>query len=230
VQANLPQLEGVKAGTQKEFDYVFPADYRVDEVKGKTAHFVVTLKELKEKKVPPLDDALAEKSGSGTHTLKELRERIRTDLERAQRRTIDNDEREALIKGLIEKNPFDVPRAMVERAMDMMLEGAFNMMSRTGMDPNRANIDWPKLREDFRPRAEGEVRGQLLFEALAKQEKIEASDEDYEKKLESIAEETGNPLSQIRKAYKAGDAKDGLRGKIREEKTIAFLKSSATYS
>jgi FKBP-type peptidyl-prolyl cis-trans isomerase (trigger factor) len=69
-----------------------------------------------------------------------------------------------------------------------------------------------------------------LFEQLSKQEKIEVSDEDYEKKLEVIAEETGNPLSQVRKAYKPAEAREGLRGKIREEKTIAFLKSSATYS
>jgi trigger factor len=230
VQANIPQLEGVKVSDQKELDYTFPADYRVEEVKGKTAHFTITVKELKEKKVPALDDALAEKSGAGVHTLKELRERIKRDLERAHQRQAENEEREALIKGLVEKNPFDVPRAMIERAMDMMLEGAFNMMARNGMNPNQAGIDWAKLREDFRPRAETEVRGQLMFEALSKQEKIEVTDEDFEKKLEAIAEETGNPLSQVRKAYKSPDSKDGLRGRLREEKTIAFLKSAATYS
>lgn len=230
VQANLPQLEGVKVGDKKELDYMFPADYRVDDVKGKTAHFTVTLKELKEKKVPPIDDALAEKSGAGVHTLKELRERIKKDLERANRRTADGQERDEIIKGLIEKNAFDVPRAMVERAMDMMLEGAFNMLARSGMDPNQANIDWAKLREDMRGKAETEVRGQLLFEAVSKQEKIEVVDEDLEKKLETIADETGNPLSQVRKAYKDAQSKDGLKGRIREEKTIAFLKAAATYS
>lgn len=230
VQANIPQLEGVKVGEKKDVDYTFPADYRVEEVKGKTARFSITVKELKEKKVPPIDDALAEKSGAGVSTLRELRERIKKDLDRAHQRNADNEQREAIIKGLIEKNPFDVPRAMIERAMDMMLEGAFNMMARTGMDPNKANIDWAKLREDFRPKAEAEVRGQLMFEALSKQEKIEVTEEDYEKKLETIAEETGNPLSQIRKAYKAPESKEGLKGRIREEKTIAFLKSAATYS
>lgn len=230
VAANLPQLEGVKVGGKKEFDYAFPADYRVEEVKGKTAKFTVTLKELKEKKVPPLDDSLAEKSGSGVHTLVEMKERIRKELARANKRSSDNDEREAIINGLAAKNTFDVPKGMIDRAMDMMLENAFNIMSRSGMNPNQANIDWGKLREDFRPKAELEVRGQLMFEALAKQEKLEVSDEDLEKKLEEIAEETGNPLSQIRKAYKAAEAKDGLKGRIREEKTIAFLKSAATYS
>ncbi|MBK7864680.1 MAG: trigger factor [Archangiaceae bacterium] len=230
VNANIPQLEGVKVGGQKELDYAFPADYRVEEAKGKTAHFVITLKELKEKKVPPVDDALAVASGAGVHTLAELRERIKRDLERAHKRQQENDEREALIKGLIEKNAFDVPKAMIERAMDMMLEGAVNMMARQGMDPNQLNLDWNKLREEFRVRAEAEVRGQLMFEALSKQEKIEVSDEDLEKRLEALAEETGNPLSQVRKAYKTAEAKESLRSRVREEKTIAFLKSNATYS
>lgn len=230
VQGHLPALEGVKVSDKKEIDYAFPADYRVEEVKGKTARFSVMLKELKEKKVPPLDDALAEKSGAGVHTLKELRDRIRKDLERAHKRQAENEERDELVKGLIEKNAFDVPRAMVERAMDMMLDGAVNMMARSGMDPNRVNIDWAKLREDFRGKGETEVRAQLLFEAVSKQEKIEVNDDDYEKKLEAVADETGNPLSQVRKAYKDAQAKDSLRARIREEKTIAFLKSAATYS
>jgi trigger factor len=230
VEANLPQLEGVKLKEKKEFDYAFPADYRVEEVKGKTAKFTVTLKELKSKKVPGLDDAFAEATGAGVHTFKELRDRIRKDLELAQKRNIDNDEREAIINALIERNKFEVPRAMTDHAMNMMLENALQIMARSGMDPNTTNLDWNKLREDFRPRAEAEVRGALMFEALAKQEKIEVSDEDVEKKLEAIAEESGNPLSQVRKAYKTQESKDNLKTRVREEKTIAFLKSAATYS
>lgn len=229
VNAKIPQLEGAKIGDTREVEFKFPEEQRED-LKGKTAKFVVTLKEIREKRLPAIDDALAEKSGAGVHTLKELRDRIKKDLERANKRKADDEEREALIKGLIEKNGFDVPRAMVERAMDMMLEGAFNMLARSGMDPNRVNIDWAKMREDFRTKAETEVRGQLLFEAVSKQENIEVTEDDLEKKLEAIAEETGSPLSQVRKAYKEPQNKDALKARIREEKTIAFLRSNATYS
>ncbi len=229
IHAKIAQLEGAKVGESRDVEFKFPDDHR-DDVKGKTAKFAVTLKEIREKKLPAIDDALAEKSGAGVHTLKELRDRIKKDLERANKRKADDEEREALIKGLIEKNGFDVPRAMVERAMDMMLEGAFNMLARSGMDPNRVNIDWAKMREDFRTKAETEVRGQLLFEAVSKQENIDVTEDDLEKKLEAIAEETGSPLSQVRKAYKEPQNKDALKARIREEKTIAFLRSNATYS
>jgi trigger factor len=103
-------------------------------------------------------------------------------------------------------------------------------MARSGMDPNQLNLDWAKLREEFRAKAETEVRAQLLFEAISKQEKIEVQDEDIEKKLEVLSEESGSPLSQVRKAYKDSESKSALRSRIREEKTIAFLKSAATYS
>jgi trigger factor len=119
---------------------------------------------------------------------------------------------------------------MVERAIMSMLEGMASMLARSGMDPRTANLDWRRLREDFRPRAESEVRGRLLFEAVARQEKIEVSDEDFEKKLESLSEESHNPLSQVRKAYREPKSRDALLSQIREEKTIAFLKSAATYS
>ncbi len=198
VEANLPQLEGVKLKDKKDFDYTFPADYRVEDVKGKTAKFSVTLKELKSKKVPALDDAFAEATGAGVHTFEgaaeiAFRKRPRARAESAQHRRPT--ERDAIINALIERNKFEVPRAMVDHAMNMMLENALQIMARSGMDPNTTNMDWNKLREDFRPRAESEVRGALMFEALAKQEKIEVSDEDVEKKLETIAEESGNPLS-----------------------------------
>lgn len=228
IDANLPQIEGMKVGETKPIDYKFPDDYRVDDVKGKTATFTVTLKELKEKKTPPLDDALAEKLG--TPTLVELKEKIRKDLERAAAARSKNDEREAMFKALVEKNPFELPQAMTERGIDMMLEGALRAIHRGGVDPRQLGLDFNKLREDFRPKAELEVRGQLIVEAIGKQEKIEVNDAELEKKLEDLAEEGGQALSTVRKYYKDEEERQGLVSRVREQKTIEFLKSQATYS
>jgi trigger factor len=228
IDANLGQLEGMKLGETKSIDYKFPDSYRVEEVKGKTASFTVTLKELKEKKVPPLDDALAEKLGQGT--LVELKARIRKDLEKASEARVRNEEREALFKALVEKNPFDLPTAMIERGVDLMLDGALRAIARGGVDPRQLGLDFEKLRDDFRPKAELEVRGQLLLEAIAKEEKVEVVDAELEKKLEEVSAETGQPLSAVRKHYKDEDERQALVSRVREQKTIEFLKSQATYS
>lgn len=148
---------------------------------------------------------------------------------RANQAKADQDEREALIKALVEKNPFEVPKSMVDRGADMMLENAFQSMARGGIDPRQLGLDVNSLRGEFRPRAEIEVRGQLLFEAIAEHEKFEATDEDIEKKLEEIATEANATLSQVKKHYKDADAKEGLKRRILEDKTVAFLKGAATY-
>ncbi len=228
IDANLQAIEGMKVGETKTIDYKFPEDYRVEEVKGKTAVFVVTLKELKEKKVPPLDDALADKLG--TKTFVELKEKVRKDLEKASAVRNRNDERDALFRALLEKNTFELPQAMTERGIDMMLDGALRAIHRGGVDPRQLGLDFNRLREDFRPKAELEVRGQLIVEAIGKQEKIEVSDEELEKRLEEVAEETGQTLAVVRKHYKDEDERQSLVGRVREQKTIEFLKSQATYS
>lgn len=228
VNANLAQLEGVKVGEVKAFDYTFPADYRVEEIKGKTAQFSVTLKELKVKKVPAADDAWAEKMG-GT-TLAAFQAKIRADLERAAKGRAEADDREAIIKALSEKNAFEVPKAMIDRATDMMLDGAFRSMARSGVDLRSLGLDLEKMREEFRPKGEAEVRGQLLFESVGLQEKIDASDDEVEKKLAALAEEAGQPIANVRKQFKSAEDKESLKHRIREEKILAVIREAATRS
>ena len=221
VDANMPQLVGVKVGETKEFDYAFPADYRIEQMKGKTAHFTVTVKELKLKSTPAEDDAFA--VTLGVENLEKLKERVKLDLERSEKTKAINDEREETFKALIEKNTFDVPRSMIDRAVQMMMDQAFRAVSRGGVDPSTLGLDLEQFRAEFRPKAELEVRGQLLLEAIAAAEKIEVSDAEVEAKLEQMATESGAALSQVRKAFRGEDEKAGLRNRVREEKTITFL-------
>jgi len=189
IEGNLPELQGAKVGEKKELDYTFPADYRVDEVKGQTARFVVTVKSIKEKKVPALDDAFAKTLGE--ESLDTLKARMRKDLEKAAKNRAEVDERDALFKALYEKNPIDVPQAMVNRGVDFMLENALGGLMRSGMDPNMLQLDWGKLREELRPKAMLEVRGQLLLEAIAKEEKLEVSEAEIDERMKSSLKTQG---------------------------------------
>ncbi len=225
IEGNLPALEGAKLGGTKELDYKFPDDYRVEEIKGQTAHFVVTVKELKQKKVPPLDDAFAKEMGE--ETADALKARIRRDLEKAAKNRVEIDERDALFKALIEKNPIEVPTAMVNRGVDFMLENALGSLMRSGMDPNMLQLDWGKLREELRPKATLEVRGQLLLEAVAKEEKLEVADAEVDARLEKLATDAGVGLDVVKKQYQSAEARESLKNRTKEEKVIAFLKQHA---
>lgn len=230
VESNIAALEGVKVGDSKEIDYTFPADYRVEEVRGKTAHFRLDLKGLKKKVVPELNDEFAKDAGLGVQTLAELKEKLKADLQKAQAHKLQTEQREALIKALVERNPFEVPQAMVERALDSMLEGALRQMARSGFDPRRLNLDFMSIREEMRERALQEVKGTLLFEAVALKEGIQATDADIEKKIAELATESGQPESAVRKFFKDPEERFGLGLRLREEKTVEFLKAQAKYS
>lgn len=239
IEGKIAGVEGMKVGSQKAVDYAFPKDYgthpKTGEVDpeggalaGKVATFQVTLKSLKAEIVPELNDEFAKEVGGG-ETLVDLKAKVRADLERSAVNRAKVEEREALIKALVEKNPFEVPKAMVDRAVDIMLDGALRQLQRTGLDPRSLQLDFNSLREEMRPRAITEVKGTLLLEAIALKEKVEATDADVEKKLEEIAEEAKQALSAVRKVFR-GEQLEGLKLRLREEKTVEFLKARAKYS
>jgi trigger factor len=229
LESRMAQLEGARIGSTVELDHAFPADFSVEHMRGKRARFTVQLKALKTKVVPELNDDFAQEVQGGK-TLEELRNKIRSDLEKEARSKAAAEERDQLVKALIEGNPFDVPNAMVDRAAEAMLDGALRAMARGGIDPRQLNLDVGKLLEDMRPRALVEVKAVLLLEAIAEQESLTVSDQEVDAKLEEIAKDSGQPPAKIRKHFKQPEERRGLIQKMREEKTVEFLKGAAKYS
>lgn len=229
IKGNIAELAGVKVGETKDVQFTFPEDYSVEEVRKKTATFHVHVKGLKKQVTPELNDDFA-KEVQGGQTMDDLRKKVRDQLERSLKNAAAQKEREEILSKLVEKNPFEVPKAMIDRAVDVMLRGALRTMSERGIDPRYLQFDFDKLREEMRPRAETEVKGTLLLEAIADKQNITTSEEESEKKLEELAAEANMPLSQVRKQFKDADSKEALAMRLREEKTIEFLKSRAKYS
>ena len=116
---------------------------------------------------------------------------------------------------------------MVNRGVDFMLENALGGLMRSGMDPNMLQLDWGKLREELRPKATLEVRGQLLLEAVAKEEKLEVSDAEIDARMQKLATDSNVGLEVVQKQYQAAEARDALKNRTKEEKVIAFLKQHA---
>jgi len=226
MRGNVAELAGAVVGQKRELDHTFAADDSEASRAGKTAHFSFTLKGLKRQLVPPLDDDFAKEVGGG-ETLAELKAKVRGDLETAARNRAAQDEREQLVKGLVERNPFDLPKAMIERGLDAMLDGALRMMARQGLDPSRLNLDFSSLREEMRPKAEAEVRGTLLLQAVAEKEGLSVNSEELDARIAQYATESGAPLHQVRKAFKEPEQKQALEQRVREEKTVEFLKAAA---
>jgi trigger factor len=228
-EGNLEALKGKKLGDVVEIEEPFPADHRVEALRGKIAKMRVTLKGLKTRQLPAVDDALAKSLGlEGVETLEQLRARIRADLGKREERRAENELRDALVKAALEKNEFEVPPALVERAIDSMIEGAAERFARQGIDIRQLGLDVARMRADLREQALLQVRGRLLLESIADAEKVEVTDEDLQAEVTRIAGELGLPLAQAQQQMRSAQARAALMTKIREDKALSVLSSAAT--
>ncbi len=227
----LPQLAGVKLGDTIEIDQTFPPDHRFEALRGKSGHFKVTLKGLKIREVPALDDELAKDLGAPeVDSLEGLRARIREDLGKREQHRSDSDLKDALVKAALARNDFEVPAALVERAVDTMIQGAAERFTRQGLDIRQMGLDVSRLRADLREQALLQVKGALLLEAIAEAEKIEVGEEDVQAEIARTAAEVRLPLARVQQELRSPQARAALENKLREDKALAFLTSEAKLS
>lgn len=227
-EGNLGLLAGKSIGDLVEFDEPFPADARDESLRGKLAHMKVTLKGLKARPLPALDDALAKQVGlEGVETLDALRARIKSDLEKRETRRAESELKDALVKAALAKNDFEVPPALVERAIDQMLDSAMERFARQGLQVQDLGLDFGKMRADLREQALLQVRGALLLEAIGEAEKVQVTDEDVNAEVARIAEELHLPLAQVQAQTRSAAARDALKNRLLEEKAFAVLSASA---
>jgi trigger factor len=225
----LPRLRGARVGETVEFDEAFPDDHRSATLRGKTTRMKVTLRGLRSRQLPAIDDALAAQLGiEGLATLEALRARIRSDLEKREARKVEAEFKDALIKAALERNDFEVPPSMVERAIDGMIEGTAERFARMGVDLRQLELDVARLRADLREQALLQVRGALLLEAVAAAEAIEVSDEELSAEMAKVAEEMGVPLATVQREMRGKEARAALQIRVREEKALAVLAGATT--
>ncbi len=219
-------LVGVSIGETREVVHTFSADHQPAQLANKTATFHVSLKALKTRILPPMDDQLAERAGVGSSLL-ELRNRIHREFMEAQNQKIAQETRKQLFQQLIERNSFEVPSALVEKRINQLLEASVEQFVRQGIDVRKLNLDVEQLRASIRPHAVADVKGALLVEAIADKESIAALPEDLDAKFKELSEKLSIPEDQVRQQVVNNQAMDAFRLQIREEKTLAFLKSKA---
>jgi len=219
------QVIGMKREESKDVEVSFPEDYGQAELAGKPAVFKVLMKEIKEKVVPELDDEFAK--GFGVDTLDELKEQLQTSYETQETNRVENDLREKLVGILIERNPVEVPEAMIAKQLDYMYENISNRMKSQGMSPEMLGITPESFRENYRTTAIEQVSGNLILEAIGRQENIVAEESEIDAKLEEIATMANAPIDMVKKYYAGPEARSGLMAQIAEEKVVGFLLESA---
>ena len=189
------QLVGLKAGETKEVKVNFPAQYGREDLNGKLATFNVTIKSMKEKELPAIDDEFA-KEVSEFDTLEELRNDIRKTLEKSSEAREKKEFEEAVIDALCANVVMDIPEVMVKRETDIMLKDLETKLKYQGLDLESyyqyTNNTEEKVREFMKEAAEKRVKTDLVITEIAKIEKIEASEEEMLEKAKEVAMQYGD--------------------------------------
>lgn len=220
-------LLGARLGETRELAVSFPADYAVEELRGKEARFQVVLKGLKRRETPALDDAFVQDLGGEAKTVPDLRAKLKADMQQQKRERAEGEQREKLLEALVAKNPVEAPPALVERNVDAMLEGMLEGFLRRGLDPRQLGLNLDRMRDELRQRALLEVKGYLLLEAIAEKEKIEASDDDLDRHFQKLSTELQQPPEKVKAAFRRQDSLESLKARLRQDKALAFLLGKA---
>ena len=224
-------LVGARIGELRDAAVTFPTDFSQPDLRGKEAQFKITLRGLKKRELPALDDAFAQDLGGEAKTLEDLKKTLRTDLEKQKRDTAEQEQRTKLLEALVEKNPIEAPPALIERNVDAMLQGMLEGFGRRGLDVSKLGINLDRIRQDLRSRAQLEVKGYLLLDAIADKEGLKVDEADLEAHFEKMAKEMQQPVEKIKVAYRRSqEAHEGLTARIRQDKALAFLLGKANLS
>lgn len=220
------QLLGLEPGANKSFTLHYPADYPIGELANTDVSYTVTVKALKRRVLPELDDEFAK--DLGVDSLEALTTRVREDLEHEAKHAAEREDRSELMKQLATRLPFDVPESMVNREVDRRLEDFARRLIDQKVDPRQAGIDWNAFRESQREVAREAVAAALVLDEVTRREKLEVSDAEVEAEVVKYAERTGRTPAAVRAALEKEGGLSRIYAGLRREKSIDFVTAHAT--
>jgi trigger factor len=212
-------LLGKKTGDHVDFPVTYPADFRNEELRGKSVSFSLDVKGVRERKLRPLDDAFASEV-VGMSDLAELKARIRLNLEGEARLKAMRDQEEAMIDQILAKNPLVLPESMVREYLDELLQRLKDeSRSWTAEEETR-------FRSEYRPLAERRIKRDLLIDAIIRAEGVSVGDEEIDQILRGSVEE-GVPPQEAERMLRNPAQRERARAHLAERKLFALLREKA---
>jgi trigger factor len=222
------QLQGARAGESRDVSVSFPEDYQAEHLAGREAVFSVEVKEVKEKRLPELDDELAEQAG-GYDSLDELRSEIEQRLSEAEERSIESEYREAAVDAVVAQANVEVPHELVHSKAHEMWHRTARRLSAQGVDPQRYLEMTGKTEEELvtesEPDAELALKREAVLAAIVESEGIEVSDEEVDEALRAAAppDASEKQLKRALKRARSQGADEALREDIAMRKAVDLL-------
>ena len=225
------QLIGAKVGEEREVNVTFPEDYHAENLKGKAALFKCTVRSIKSRELPEVNDEFAKKA-SKFDTLAELREDIRKNLQAGAERQAETDRRTKAIDMATDNCTMEIPPVMVENRITAMIQEMAMRLEQQGMSLEQylqyAGLDMARIRDEYRETAEKNVRTDLMLEEVAKAEDIKVDGRDLDQEVYAMALSYGATPKQVQKIIKEQGRVSDLAATVLRKKTAQFIVDNIT--
>ena len=223
------QIIGMNIGDEKEINVTFPEDYHAEELKGKPATFKVSVKEIKEKQLPDIDDDFAQ-DVSDFDTLDEYKADLKKKIaERKEAEAKRQKETEAIEK-IVADSKMDIPQAMIDTQVTRMAEDFAQRLQQQGLSLEMyfkyTGLTAEKILDDMKPEAVKRIQNSLVLEAVAKAENIQVSDDEFNAELSKMAEMYKMEVDKIKEFMGESEEKQ-MRDDIAIQKAVDLIVSSA---
>ncbi len=223
VEAFSSVLRGAKVGQELKAEVVYPADYGEPKLAGKTVGYELEVKGIKKRTLPELDDEFAREIGDYA-SYADLEARVREHLAGRKRRAAENETKERLFAALAERFPFPVPESLVQDQIDTRLERGLRALAAQGMRAEQMRkMDFARLRAAQREAAVAEVKTGILLDRIAREERVDVSEEELDRELQMAALQAREPLDTLKVRLTQDGGMARIREQLRREKTANLL-------
>ena len=223
------QLIGKNIGEEVEVNVTFPEQYQAEELAGQPAVFKVTVKEIKEKQLPELDDEFAAEV-SEFDTLAEYKEDVKKNLTEKREKDAKNAKEDAVIEAIIEGAKMDIPEAMVETTQRQMIQEFAQNIQMQGLSMEQyfqfTGLTAETMMEQVKPQAEKRIKSRLVLEAVVKAENIVATEEDFDNEIAKMAEMYKMEADKVKESI-GEEGKKQLMEDLAVSKAVEFVVNEA---
>lgn len=221
-EAFTDNLLGLSPDAEKEFEVTYPEDYGAKRMAGKTITFRATVKGLRKKELPELNDDFAQDLGD-YRSLDELKDAVKKSIFGQRQFESQQEAKNKIVDALVDRHDFPVPEVFVERQIKNRVEQSLRAMAGEGIDPKSIKLDWEKVKATQRDKALREVKASMLLSRISEREAIHANKDEVDREVERLARQQREPVAALQMKFE----KDGTMGRIashiQTEKTLTFL-------
>jgi len=222
------RLVGLKKGHTANVTLDFAEDHFHSRLAGKKVNLRVNLLDIQELELPALDDAFAKGLDVGIENLADLREKIRTELEKREEKRIDAELKKRLLGKIADTVDFELPETLVQDELNYAVQSIKQNFIRSGTSLEKVGLNEEKLKQEIRPKSESRVKDVLILGEVARQKDLDLSETEISEGFARLAEGMGQDPVRIRKYYEANNLMGTFRQGLLEEKTLNYLVKCAS--